>query len=370
MFGQVSLIRRRRRAIDKLRNHTYLLRTLLFPDHSFIDSEENLPNRMAPEKIDESKRMALANIWRTRPVFALQCPPGTGKTTLVANLMGQIFAEDNVAQLLVTAQAHAAVDVLHRRVQRESFGENTEAESPLVVRIPREGSRQGNRSKQNEFEPRQVTTRMLKRAAERLDDIPRTSFQDRWQDALTELISGLQSEDPSGGAGDMEALVRRAANITFCTTTAGALANLAVSNQSFDWSVIEEAGKAHSFEVVMPLQSGHRWLLIGDQNQLPPYRYKNFRDALDSLDEVVGALERLPGRGGGLVDIEFAKLWNSLEEQEKQERRNFWLPWLSVFEQIFRRCEENIDKEPHLSQMLSQQHRMHPTISDLGAVPK
>jgi hypothetical protein len=87
MFGQVSLIRRRRRAIDKLRNHTYLPRTLLFPDHSFIDSEEQLPKKMDPEKIDESKRKALANIWRTRPVFALQGPPGTGKTTLVANLL-------------------------------------------------------------------------------------------------------------------------------------------------------------------------------------------------------------------------------------------------------------------------------------------
>jgi AAA domain len=351
MFGQVSLIRRRRRAIDNLRNHTYLLRTLLFPDHSFIDSEDKLPKKIDPDKIDESKRDALANIWRTRPVFALQGPPGTGKTTLVANLIGEIFAEDNVAQLLVTAQAHAAVEVLHQRVQREIFGASEEEEFPLVVRIPRGDSKQGSKGKHNEYEPRQVTIRMLKRAAEHLDVTTRTPLQDRWRDALTELIAGLQSEDPSGGAGDMEALVRRAANITFCTTTAGALANLAVSNQSFDWSVIEEAGKAHAFEVVMPLQSGHRWLLIGDHNQLPPYRYKNFRDALDSLDDVVAALERLPGRGSGLVDIEFARLWNSLEEQEKQDRRNFWLPWLGVFEQIFRRCEENISKEPRLSRV-------------------
>jgi len=372
MFGQVSLIRRRRLAIDKLRNHTYLLRTLLFPDYSFINSEDLLPQVVDPENIDESKQKALANIWRTRPVFALQGPPGTGKTTLVAHLLGQIFEEDRVAQLLVTAQAHAAVDVLHQRVQREIFGARDEDELPLVVRIPREGSRQSRQRRtsrqheirQREYEPRQVTLRMLQRAVQALDGDLQTPLQQHWRQCLKDMIAGLQSEDPTGGAGDMEALVRRAANITFCTTTAGALANLAVSNQSFDWSIIEEAGKAHAFELAMPLQSGHRWLLIGDHKQLPPYRYKNFRDALDSLDEVSSALERLPGRGG-LVDLDFVRTWKSLEDQEKQLRRDFWLPWLGVFEQIYFRCEENIAQEPKLSQMLSQQHRMHPTISDL-----
>src|SRR3954451_25348616 len=103
----------------------------------------------------------------------------------------------------------------------------------------------------------------------------------------------------------MEELVKRSANITFCTTTAGALAQLATTNQSFDWSVIEEAGKAHALEVVMPLQCGHRWLLIGDQSQLPPYRLKTFQEALNKLDEVAAALEQLPSRGGGLVNRDF-----------------------------------------------------------------
>jgi AAA domain len=40
------------------------------------------------------------------------------------------------------------------------------------------------------------------------------------------------------------------------------------------WAIIEEAGKAHGFDLALPLQTGHRWVLIGDHKQLPPYRFK------------------------------------------------------------------------------------------------
>ena len=49
-------------------------------------------------------------------------------------------------------------------------------------------------------------------------------------------------------------LVRRGASLTYCTTSAGDLEELAEGRQAFDWSIIEEAGKAHGFDLALPLE--------------------------------------------------------------------------------------------------------------------
>jgi hypothetical protein len=86
MFGQISLIRRRQRAIERLQNHSYLLKALRMPGLVYIDTgDSDLPVTIDERKVDDAKRHALRNIWRTRPIFTLQGPPGTGKTTLVAH---------------------------------------------------------------------------------------------------------------------------------------------------------------------------------------------------------------------------------------------------------------------------------------------
>ncbi len=166
-------------------------------------------------------------------------------------------------------------------------------------------------------------------------------------------------------------LVKRSANIVYSTTTAGDLEELADLTQSFDWSLIEESGKAHGFDLALPLQTGHRWLLIGDQKQLPPYRFQDFRKGLLALDEAMEALLSLPGRAGGLVDMDLILHWRALSDTEKDERRTLWLNWLPFFAQLHRNCsqavpdEGGVESSGVLASMLWQQHRMHPTIAGL-----
>src|SRR6266849_5343782 len=136
----MKLIQRRKRAIERLRQHTYLLQALQSPSYFYIDTGASaLPLPIDPTKVDDAKREALENIWRTRPIFALQGPPGTGKTTLVANLLGQIFHDDSVAQVLVTAQAHSAVDVLREKVSTDIFKDRDEDTRPLAIRLSKAG---------------------------------------------------------------------------------------------------------------------------------------------------------------------------------------------------------------------------------------
>jgi superfamily I DNA and/or RNA helicase len=138
--------------------------------------------------------------------------------------------------------------------------------------------------------------------------------------------------------------------------------------QSFDWSIIEEAGKAHGFDLVLPLQTGHRWLLIGDQNQLPSYRFEDFLKCLNSLEEVMDALIDLPGGAGNLVDRDLIYAWRGLTPEEVGQRERLWKEWLRFFKHLYDTCYQRIPRvegQAVLASMLDQQHRMHPTIAGL-----
>jgi hypothetical protein len=368
MFGQISLIRRRRRAIERLKGHSYLLKAIRSPDSVFIDTgEAALPVSIDHARVDEAKLHALQNIWRTRPIFALQGPPGTGKTTLVANLLGQIFHDDSVAQVLVTAQAHSAVDVLREKVSTDIFKGRDEDTRPLAIRL----SKAGDSDRDESDSVYNVALRILQRAEDRI--APKSLTESDWLVEVKRARLALQREAGCSGASDFCELVKRSASIVYSTTTAGDLEELADLTQSFDWSLIEEAGKAHGFDLVLPLQTGHRWVLIGDQNQLPPYRFQDFRKGLLALDEVADSLARMPERAGGLVDLDLIQTWRDLPDTDKSERQALWLTWLPMFGQLHRTCTEAVPSPTAgetstrgvLASMLWQLHRMHPTISGL-----
>jgi hypothetical protein len=369
LFGQMALIKRRKRAIDRLKGHAYLLRALKSPDFTFLDTGESLPLKIDSTKIDEAKRSAMASIWRTRPIFALQGPPGTGKTTLVANLLAQVFTDDPVAQVLVTAQAHAAVDVLREKVRAEVAGMQT---PPLAVRLQRT---KGDTTQDPDY-VQQVALRLLSGAVSELGkEEDRKPIQSQWLEKANEVIRALARGDTDGHPADICELVKRAAGITYCTTTAANLAALADSTQTFDWSIVEEAGKAHGFDLALPLQTGHRWLLIGDQKQLSPYRFENFRKGLSQLNETFDTIQSLPERAGGQVDLDLLLRWNKYDESERTSRKELWLHWLPFFETVYLTCsrvklasggtEIGAPGGPVLAKMLSRQHRMHPTIAGL-----
>src|SRR5204862_463585 len=100
------------------------LQSLSAPGQVYMDTGSAAPPvPLDSDRVDEAKQAAIEDILRVRPIYALQGPPGTGKTTLVAHLLRQILEDDPVAQILITAQAHGAVDVLREKVRDEAFGD-------------------------------------------------------------------------------------------------------------------------------------------------------------------------------------------------------------------------------------------------------
>ena len=377
-FGQISLIKRRKRAIDRLKSHSYLLRSLSAPAQVHMDTGPSRPRvPLDPDIVDEPKRQAIEHIVRTRPIYALQGPPGTGKTTLVAWLVREILADDPVAQILVTAQAHGAVDVLREKVRTEAFAGVPEERQPLAVRL---GAVPGGESGLDVSIPSRddstvegVALRVLDGAASQLAaQGTLTEVQRQWQEAIGEMTASLRTGSADLGAPDFCELVKRGAHLTYCTTSAGELEALADLTQSFDWSILEEAGKAHSFDLALPLQAGHRWLLIGDQKQLPPYRDADYRKAIENLEAVTTALDDLPSGGAGLVDFDWIRSWRHSSADEKIQFTAYVRGWRKTFARIYEQCDqvaEGSDDQPDnaapAAGMITGQHRMHPTIGEL-----
>lgn len=378
LYAQVTLIRRRTHAISRLQEHSFLLRALSHSARVFMDTGSSpVPLQLDKEKLDSSKRAVIEDVLRVRPIYTLQGPPGTGKTTLVAHLFRQILDDDPVAQILVTAPGHGAVDVLRDKVRNEVYKD--ESTRPLAVRLGLE-----NKDKEpREGSAKSETLRLLSGISTGLTDASHLEpTQKLWKELVDRLLekgapaaSSTEPEDTYAQRvfAEFMELVKRGASITYCTTSAYDLEELAKGNHSFDWSIVEEAGKTHGFDLALPLQAGHRWLLLGDQKQLPPFNIDEYVAGIAALEDSVQSLLKLPNNK--LVDRQWAARWQDYDEAEKKEFQVFCTAWAWTFRNLFEALSDNVFGDQEKTTVdssigaargrLSIQYRMHPTIGSL-----
>jgi hypothetical protein len=109
--------------------------------------------------------------------------------------------------------------------------------------------------------------------------------------------SGTQKQRTNAETRAFHSMILRAANLVFATTNSSAVERLIDEGSLFDWSIVEEAGKATGGELVSPLLLSNRRLMIGDHKQLPPYgvdkiipllgRTKEVKEALTLCEELI-----------------------------------------------------------------------------------
>lgn len=380
-YGQIRLIERRKQSIDRLSSHAFLLRTLATPRFTSIDAGENdfpWPQIEQGGAVDANKLASIKDILRMRPKYALQGPPGTGKSTLVAHLLRQILEDDPMAQILVTAKDHAAVDVLLDKVMRQAYAGLSKEQLPLAVRLNR---RDGNdHAKEQAWELAQTALDAIGK------HVPQgvtacADIQRDWRALLETWSSDGQSESAQALSNALVDLVRRGASITYCTTSSGDLEELAKGAHSFDWSIVEEAGKTHGFDLALPLQAGHRWLLLGDHKQLRPFLYDEFAACFNQLrggdgtGGVIGILDDLGHKPGNarLVDIEWLKEKLESDANWAKSFPNYAQRWLASFESIFegRKKLKGVTQDQSIGAsagLLTKQYRMPPVVGDLNSV--
>jgi serine/threonine protein kinase len=383
--GKIRLIERRQDAIERLGHYGYLMRALLDPrdvwmnTSAAVDMDAVFGGREEKEKYHD-KPERLQEILQSIPIYALEGPPGTGKSTLTAFLVRALLVDDPGVQILITAQAHGAVDVLRQRVDEVLASLNLQGgQRPIAVRL-------GQKAPDGTVDQGALhdTARVhLEGALQSFKERePASKAAAVWLGMLTDLFDmsradpskRLEAHQYSRSAEDVERsltnyreLLRGAANIIYTTTSARDLEYLARTRPTFDWVIIEEAGKAHGFDLALPMQAGHRWVLLGDSRQLKPHRYKDFLKALGSLDAVATDLTELREGNSSLIDSAWLNWWESLPDAERERFTREKAPtWLATFEYISKRLsavQDGSGRKPW--GRLRTQFRMHPLIGDL-----
>jgi hypothetical protein len=355
--GQEKLMRRRGQLLSALKDHAELTDLLSSPLNFVRESYEPQPTVVGD--LDRSKRDALAQMSNVLPMYLLQGPPGVGKTFLVNELVRGRLAAEPTSRVLITAQGHDALNHLMRDVCGELAphkGDN----SPLIVR---------SKSRQERDAP--AGFRMRDQAAKLVAGaIGSTAFKDAPEE-LREQLQDLRrrvndAEEHRVTDRALESLLLRSANLVFSTTNSADLKSMIDSSVQFDWSIVEEAGRATGTELLAPLMLSHRRLLIGDPKQLPPFGEEKVKALLKEPERLKRAFEcgrAFLQRSYYGIDIDdLIERYTSVEnikrvagEVEKT---------LLLFAYLHRDTFQHGTALP-MAGRLDEQYRMHPIIADL-----
>jgi serine/threonine protein kinase len=363
--------------------------------------------------LGEDKQQAVRQALAAQDLFVLQGPPGTGKTTTLAEIILQILRKKPDARILVASQSNVAVNHMLSRITelqenraieivrigraekighgaqtwtidqrlsawREQMLKRTDEVLTTLkaqVKAQRRAHKERRQANQPLLDDLQQCQEWLEELERRLEHLPHLANEEReheqedvWatlaliHSTLPEEVQGsvlpslheehqrlrqivsreLDPAFPESRESRLQMLVERWRKIfgkdmnfarpileraNILASTCLIAGGYYLKDQVFDWAIIDEAGRATTPELLVALVRARRMIVVGDERQLPPM-----------LDEELNesALVQLGTSREQLTESLFA----SLVTQGKDEQ----LP---------------------VVQMLTMQHRMHPSIGKL-----
>jgi len=360
-----ALYQRRQEILSHVRDDTYLLRSITDPQQVDHFASARVHVDFIDRNLDENKQELVRRIVRHRPLFLVQGPPGTGKTTLAREVVLQTLEQNPSARILITSQAHEPLNNLLDKTEealedRRRTSRGMKAH-PLSVRLlPAErldvshhgetGTRIGR-----QYHPSNVARLQLERAAawrpppNASDSIDDPAIIQDWQSFLNEQVQlGLSAA--------LEERIVRGANLVYATANDRRVAEF--REDSFDLVIFEEAARAYPIELLAPMRLARRWLLIGDQKQLPPFGIEDFDAELALfIDELQASRGVIGGRRGPLTDAPAFLGFDSAEQLHEEMSRT--VRFFDHLHTLGRRTPHPISSE------LQYQWRMHPDIGNM-----
>jgi hypothetical protein len=366
--GSIEQFQRRSKAITGLRDHAELLGTLSDPRSTAKLSIDEVEKDDDFDALDPAKQVSMQEMFSVLPIYCVQGPPGVGKTFLVRDAVNRTFNEEPASRLLLSAQSHFAVDHLMNELLKD--WKKMDGHQPLAVR-----------SRSREAKVPESVLDVQRQRKKLIDDATSGALYHSASSKLRERLS-LLSGNPRGAEKSradidkrtLDALVLRAANVVFATTNSRDLERLYDERGQFDWTIVEEAGKATGVELLMPLLLSHRRLMIGDHKQLPPFG----SDLINRLLENPALLKKSLGHGLQFVERDFKnaigdELMSILEGEETAEEmerlcadaKRVLTLFQTLVEDELARKQRPQARAPNQANVLTVQHRMHPAIAQL-----
>ncbi|WP_433618143.1 AAA domain-containing protein [Dactylosporangium sp. CA-139114] len=329
--GSRPQLSRQIRARQSLQNLSGLVTTLRAP--SSFDLGRNRWSVERTKQLLGNAAEIVEAMLSYEPFYALQGPPGSGKTNTIAQALLRFVKAEGGARVLVSAQSNHALDNLAEKLVA------TLPTDVLVLREAAEGKEKDTVGKSIQpYTIDNLTSRLARDIEDELagreepppgadeKTVEGAKLAKEWRDAVTSSQVELTER------------IRTGTNVVLATCSiAATLADGADSlTDAFDWVIVEEAAKAWPTEIVIPLVLGSRWTLVGDHRQIGAFRREDVRTFLQSL-----ALHP--------------------DEKVKQHYRQMAgrLEALDLFATIFRTAG-SLDGLGHLN----RQFRMHPTIAE------
>ncbi|MFX1375323.1 MAG: AAA domain-containing protein [Promethearchaeota archaeon] len=260
----IYLLKRKRYIIQNLENNDHLINAILRPasTHKYFETYD--------------REDLITFIYYTYPIFLLQGPPGTGKTWTAKELIRLTLEKDPFSRILVASKEHSALDDL--LIKCAYMIEESEINpKPNLIRListEREILYSESSIPYNYFIT-QVSKKLINRILKWVDE------NENYKTLCNQIKSSIQKELESPSKEWID-LLKESSNLIFCTSTASDLKELEFSSLNYDLVVIEEAGKTYPSELFKPMQLGHKWVLIGDQNQLPPFRIEDINQIIEN----------------------------------------------------------------------------------------
>lgn len=363
--GAERAIRRRLQNIVAARSNLELLRAL--DDPTQVAMDDALRDIAAPgtppadAEMEPSKIEAWASIVAGRSINVVVGPPGVGKTFLISHLVKGILGQTPDARVLVSAQNHETL--IHMEDELRKF---MSEKSTIVVRVER------SRVSEDESALRRNSVGLLRSIAK-----PDAESAAIMQNQLYQINQALNPVDLSEKAGaeralrDTDNLMLRSSDVTLATTSSPVLEEMIADGEQFDWVFIEEAARANGAELIGALLLGNRRVMIGDHNQLSPfdsgdrqkfYNPERAAELLKGAKEKLSAISDLPDEVEVALDALNADqllLGDVLAICSRFEE-----PFKSIAEREALRASDT-NRTSSISNMLREQSRMHPAISDL-----
>jgi hypothetical protein len=354
--------------LKALRDHTELLRMFIDPRFRIDDSRDRIDKDSQYELLDRSKQLALAEILTTVPLFLLQGPPGVGKTFLVGDLVRRRFQDDPTTRLLLTAQSNAAIDHL----MGEVLGLFPAGSQPVMVRARPADDDPSDTDLEIDRQADKLLTlladsEIVKTASAHIAQKVKALADSRRKPRAGATSAGRMSAE----ARAFESMILRAANVVFATTNSAAIEHLIEERGFFDWTIVEEAGKATGPELLSALLLSHRRLMIGDHKQLPPYGADRMERLLadpTAVKAAVRASESMIARQ--LKESGMEEIFDEVESNDTDYGQlcSEALTTLGLFETLVETelaWHTNHPTQRPIARRLTEQHRMHPAIAKI-----
>ena len=310
---------------------------------------------------DNNQPIAVKKALGNKKVTLIQGPPGTGKTTVIVEIIRQLIKQGK--KVLVCSQAHAAVDNIVEKLkaipadeqeilsmsignegEEESWGEGFNSEDyklylhnnrSLISRLKNGDSESEIEKDVDKYIYSNAIASQYKANHEYI--LKYYNSSEPLYNESDVIIDKLLSESEKFSYNLLEACRYQTQDVILGTCIGiGMNKILKRGTIKFDTVIIDEAAKANLAESIVPLKLGDRFVLVGDDKQLPPYSDPKIIDAY---------LNGINKRGVG-----------ELKREEVLK---------AVTTSLFQMIHESEDFPAECITMLNYQYRMHPDIGEV-----